>query len=114
MKISEIVKILDASVICGEEHLNKEIDKAFASDLMSDILTIGDNIPMIITGLCNMQTIRTCEMGSIDTILFIRKKKPTEEMIGLARDNDMIIIESDYSMFKACGLLWEAGIKPVY
>ena len=114
MKISEIIKTLDARVICGEERLDEDIDKAFASDLMSDILTIGENIPMIITGLCNLQTIRTCEMGCIDTIVFIRKKKPKEEMISLARDNDMIILESDYSMFKACGLLWEAGIKPVY
>lgn len=39
MKISEIIKTLDARVICGEERLDEDIDKAFASDLMSDIIT---------------------------------------------------------------------------
>ena len=61
-----------------------------------------------------MQTIRTAEMGSLDIIVFVRKKKTTEEMIELAEDEGMVLMECDYSMFKACGLLYEAGIKPLY
>jgi len=114
MKLSEIAKALNANVICGQDRLEEDQDKAFASDLMSDILTLGDNFPMIVTGLCTMQTIRTCEMGNLDIIVFVRKKKPTQEMIELAEDNDMVLMECDYSMFKTCGLLWEAGLKPIY
>ena len=107
-------KILNAKVVCGQDRLDEEQDKAFASDLMSDILTLGDNFPMIVTGLCTMQTIRTCEMGNLDIVVFVRKKKATEEMIELAEDEGMVLMECDYSMFKACGLLWEAGLKPIY
>ena len=114
MKLLEIAKVLNAKVICGEDRLDEEQDKVFASDLMSDILTLGDNFPMIVTGLCTMQTIRTCEMGNLDIIVFVRKKKPTEEMIELAEDEGMVLMECEYSMFKACGLLWEAGLKPIY
>jgi len=114
MKLSEIAKILNANVICGQDRLGENQDKAFASDLMSDILTLGDNFPMIVTGLCTMQTIRTCEMGNLDVVVFVRKKKPTPEMIELAEDNDMVLMECEYSMFKTCGLLWEAGLKPIY
>ena len=114
MKLSEIAKVLNAKVVCGQDRLDEEQDKAFASDLMSDILTLGDNFPMIVTGLCTMQTIRTCEMGNLDIVVFVRKKKPTEEMIELAEDEGMVLMECDYSMFKACGLLWEAGLKPIY
>ena len=81
---------------------------------MSDILTLGDNFPMIVTGLCTMQTIRTCEMGNLDIVVFVRKKKPTQEMIELAEDEGMVLMECEYSMFKTCGLLWEAGLKPIY
>ena len=114
MKLSEIAKVLNAKVICGQDRLDEEQDKAFASDLMSDILTLGDNFPMIVTGLCTMQTIRTAEMGNLDIIVFVRKKKPTEEMIELAEDEGMVLMACDYSMFKACGLLWAAGLKPIY
>jgi len=114
MRLTEIAKVLNAKVVCGQERLEENQDVAFASDLMSDILTLGDNFPMIVTGLCTMQTIRTCEMGNLDIIVFVRKKKATPEMIELAADNDMVLMECDFSMFKACGLLWEAGLKPIY
>ena len=114
MKLSEIAKVLNAKVVCGQDRLDEEQSQVFASDLMSDILTLGDNLPMIVTGLCTMQTIRTCEMGCLDVVVFVRKKKPTEEMIELAEDEGMVLMECDYSMFKACGLLWEAGLKPIY
>ncbi len=114
MKLSDIAKILNAKVVCGQDRLNEEQDIVFASDLMSEVLTLGDSFPIIITGLCTMQTIRTCEMGNLDIVVFVRKKKPTPEMIELAQDNDMVLLECDYSMFKACGLLWEAGLKAIY
>lgn len=114
MKLTEIAELLNARVVCGQDRLNEEQDIAFASDLMSDILTLGDNFPMIVTGLCTMQTIRTCEMGNLDIIVFVRKKKATPEMVELAEENDMVLMECDFSMFKACGLLWEAGLKPIY
>ena len=75
MKLTEIAELLNARVVCGQERLEEEQDIAFASDLMSDILTLGDNFPMIVTGLCTMQTIRTCEMGNLDIIVFVRKKR---------------------------------------
>ena len=46
--------------------------------------------------------------------MFVRKKKPTQEMIELAEDEGMVLMECEYSMFKTCGLLWEAGLKPIY
>ena len=69
---------------------------------------------LLITGLCNVQTIRTCDMANLETIIFVRGKKPTEDMIELAEDDDMVIMSCAYSMFKACGLLYENGIKPLY
>ncbi|HJH60531.1 MAG TPA: hypothetical protein IAD13_04395 [Bacteroidetes bacterium] len=114
MKIRTIVELLNGKVACGEERLDEEYDYAFASDLMSDILTLGDNNPVIMTGLCTVQTIRTCEMGNLDVIIFVRKKKPTPEMIELAKDNDMVLIECDYSMFKTSGILYSNGMLPVY
>lgn len=114
MTINDIKEALNARVLCGEHRLGETQEYVFASDLMSEILTLGDIAPMIITGLCTMQTIRTCEMGNLSVILFVRKKHPSQEMIELAEDNDMILLECDYSMFKTCGLLYEKGLKPVF
>lgn len=114
MTIKEIAEALNAKILCGEGRLDENQDFAFASDLMSDVLTLGDTLPIIITGLCTMQTIRTCEMGNLNVIIFVRRKKASAEMISLAEDNDMVLMECEYSMFKTCGLLYELGLKPIF
>ena len=114
MTLKEISELLEAKVLCGHDRLNEEHETAFASDLMSDVLTLGDYNPVILTGLCNMQTIRTCEMGNLDIIVLVRRKKATEEMIEEAEDEGMVVMECDFSMFKACGLLFKAGMQPIF
>ena len=61
-----------------------------------------------------IQTIRTCEMAEIRIILFVRGKKVTDEMKKLASENKMVLMETEYSLYKTSGLLFQAGIKPVY
>ncbi len=114
MKLRQITELLEAKVLCGEERLDDDNDYCFSSDLMSEVLTLGDQNPIIITGLCTMQTIRTCEMGNLEVVVFVRKKKPTPEMIELAEENGMILLSSDFSMFKACGILYQNGLKPLF
>jgi len=113
MTLREVVKLLNGTVYLGENRLDEEVETGFASDLMSDVLTLKET-PMLITGLCNVQTIRTCDMATLDIVVFVRNKKPTPDMVELAEDNDMVLISSSYSMFRAVGMLYEAGIKPLY
>jgi hypothetical protein len=114
MKLSEVAILLGAKVVGGVEDLDREIEFAFSSDLMSDVLTLKSDNLLLVTGLANLQTIRTAEMSDINNIIFVRNKKATDEMISLALENDMVLIESKYSMFKTSGLLYEAGIRPLY
>ncbi len=94
--------------------MSKQIAKGFASDLMSDVLTLDTDDLLLITGLTNMQTLRTAEMADISCVLFVRDKRVTDEMKKLAIENEMVLLECKYSMFKTIGMLFEAGLKPVY
>lgn len=114
MTLKEVVELLNAKVVSGADLLSSEVEYAFASDLMSDVLTLDKDNLLLITGLANLQTIRTSEMSDINKIIFVRKKKATNEMIQLAVENDMILIECEYSMFKASGILYHSGLKPVF
>jgi len=114
MKLSEVAILLGAKIVRGEEYLDREIEFAFSSDLMSDVLTLKSDNLLLVTGLANLQTIRTAEMSDINNIIFVRNKKATDEMMSLALENNMVLIECEYSMFKTSGLLFQAGIKPLY
>jgi len=114
MTVKEITGIIDGSVICRSDNPATLLEYAFASDLMSDVLTIEKENLILITGLANLQTIRTAEMSDISCIIFARNKKIGDEIIALARENNMILIESPHSVFRISGELYKAGIKPIY
>ena len=114
MTIKEIAEIIDGKVICCEDKISTTVEYAFSSDLMSDVLTIEKENLLLITGLANLQTIRTSEMSDISCIIFARDKKIGEEMVALARENNMILVESPHSMFHISGELYKAGIKSIY
>ncbi len=116
MKLSDIIQAVDGEVMCGHNRIDAgtEIRHAFASDLMSDVLTLKHCDFMLITGLTNLQSIRTAEMSDVQVILFVRNKSIEPEMIALAEENDMIILRTPYSMFKTVGILYNEGLQPVY
>lgn len=114
MKIKELVNFIEGEIVCGEQLLEKEVKYGFASDLMSDVLTLDSNDLVLITGLTNLQTIRTAEMADIECIVFVRNKKVLPLMIEIALENEMVLVQCRFSMFNTIARLHEAGLKPVY
>jgi len=114
MTIREIVDKIEGRVLSCEDKLSTEIEYAFSSDLMSDVLTVRKENILLITGLANIQAIRTSEMSDINCIVFGRDKKLSEDIISLARENEMVVIESPFSVFRISGELFKAGIKPIF
>ena len=114
MKIKDLCKLVEGTVLCGEGHLDGNVEQAYASDLMSDVLTVKTNEFILITGLANLQAIRTAEMSDTPYLLICRGKEISNEMLDLAVENDMLIISSAFSMFNCAGILYSAGLKPIY
>ena len=114
MKIKDLGNVLSANLVTGEKHIDREIEYAFASDLMSDVLTVEMRNILLITGMASIQAMRTAEMADVQMVLLVRNKKATPEMKELATQNDIVLMEFSGSMFRASGILYKAGIKPVY
>ncbi|MFA6335095.1 MAG: hypothetical protein WCX48_05990 [Bacteroidales bacterium] len=114
MKIGDLCTLVDGMVICGESRIKESVEFAFASDLMSDVLTLKVNNFILITGLANVQSIRTAEMSDAPYILICRNKEVTQEMKELAEESRILIIRSPFTLFKCSGILYSAGLKPVY
>lgn len=79
MLMKDIIDMLDARVIyiADENIYEKNYDKGFATDLMSDALALLKNETedvLFLTGLSNVQSLRTAEVLDLDTVLFVRGK----------------------------------------
>ena len=113
MKLSQLNEILNGTVVM-ENNPDQEIFHVFSTDLMSDALALveGGEDTIILTGLCNMQTLRTAEMLDINSIFIVRNKYPDDEMIEYAKKMHFNLYTTAHTMYEACGLLFKAGLKP--
>lgn len=114
MKLQEIARLLNARVVARSDKLYRDVTHAFASDLMSDVLTLEQRKIILLTGLANIQAIRTAEMSDVSCVILVRNKKATPDMIQLAEEAAIVIMEYEGSMFKAAGILYSAGIQPIF
>lgn len=110
MKLSKIKEILEADVLAGEDLLETEVDSAFGSDLMSDVLAFVNDKVLLLTGLVNPQVVRTAEMLDISAIVFVRGKKPDENVIALAEAKNVVLLSTAHTMYVACGRLYSVGL----
>jgi len=90
--------------------LNSEVKFGGASDLMSDVLAFSRADTLLLTGLVNIQTIHTAFIAEIKAIVFVRGKKPDKDVISAANEKNIPLLATGYSMYDACGLLYNNGL----
>lgn len=124
MKLSRLINIVNAEIICKSETfiLDRHVEFGMSCDLMSDVLMVlrkqkedieYEESSVLITGLATMQAIRTAEMLDIDIVLFVRGKKPSEKVVELAKDSGITLLTTNHMMYRACGELFCAGLKGI-
>ncbi len=111
MKLKDIINVIDAKVLCGEDLLETEVLSAYACDLMSDVLAFVEDQCMLLTGLINPQVVRTAEMMDMKAIVFVRGKEPEEEVLQLAKEAGIAVLATDLPMYISCGKLYDSGLK---
>lgn len=84
---------------------------AFGADLNERRAGLYQPGHSALTGLCNLQVIRTAEMLDISHIIFVRGKRPADEMLQIAKDSGICVLATRLTMFDSCGLLYAAGMR---
>jgi len=115
MNLQQIADILKADVVSGGDKLESTcIPNAYACDLMSDVLAFCPPGSLLLTGLTNIQIIRTAQMLDLQAVVFVRGKKPLEETVALAEENNIPILLVQLSLYETCGKLFAEGLAPGY
>jgi predicted transcriptional regulator len=110
MTLEEIRKILEAEVLVGDDLLDLQIKMACGSDLMSDVLSFVKSEALLLTGLTNLQVVRTAEMADLAAICFVRGKRPDLPTIEIAKAKNIPLFMTPLPMFESCGRLWMHGL----
>jgi predicted transcriptional regulator len=110
MTVNDVVDILNADIVYAGE-MNTEIKSACGCDMMSDVLAFVKEQSVLLTGLVNVQVVRTADMMDMHCIVFIRGKSPDNAIIDLAKERNISLLKTSDTMFTACGKLYEAGLR---
>lgn len=113
MTIADMVQILHARVLIGEEKLDQPVYTACCSDLMSDVLAFVNEKTVLITGLTNPHVVRTADMLDLKCLVFARGKIPSDDILEQAEDQGLVVITTRETAFTACGLLYANGLRGV-
>lgn len=112
MKLGEITRLIDARFVTGEEHASREVTRAFAADLLSDVLAmVQEEGVLLITGMTTPQVVRVAEVMSMGAVLFVRGKLPTAATVEYAMGTGIPLLATRRIMFETCGILYKAGLQ---
>lgn len=113
MKLKEIIEILGATLVTGNDKLDLEITGGAASDLMSDLLRNPKEGAVLLTGLNTIQTIRTAVISGLSAVVLVRGKTPNPEMIEYSRTHGLPLLSSPLNMYTSCGKLYDQGLGSI-
>jgi predicted transcriptional regulator len=105
--IAEVRDLLNAEVLNGDD-LSIRVDRVGAADLLSDVLATSKSGTLLLTGLINTQVIRTAIIADLCGVVFVRGKKPGQEILSLARESEIPVLGTSLKMFEAAGRLYMA------
>lgn len=111
MKLETVRQILGCQVLVGGEHLEREVGVGCGADLMSDVLAFIKPNALLLTGLTNVQSVRTAHVAEVRAIVYVRGKLPDKETIDLAKETGIVLLSTNLLMYEACGKLYAHGLR---
>jgi len=89
---------------CPDE--SPAVSGVVAADLMSDVLVDARPGYVLVTGLVNVQVIRTAAIADLAAVVFARGKTVPPDVIDLARQMNVPAFASHDTLFEAAGRLY--------
>ncbi|BDU49994.1 DRTGG domain-containing protein [Haliovirga abyssi] len=112
MKLKEIMELIDAEIIVGEEYIKEmDIKHVGAADLMSEVLAFAKEDSLLLTGLTTPQIIRTAQMMDLAVIVLVRGKIPQQDTINLAKEVGIPVLTTKELLYTACGKLYNEKLE---
>ena len=111
MKLETVREALGCRVVTGESRLDQEVEVGCGADLMSDVLAFIKPQALLLTGLTNVQSVRTADVAEVTAIVYVRGKQPEQEAVALAKGKGIVLLATGLPMYEACGRLYARGLR---
>jgi hypothetical protein len=110
MKLEAVREILDCHIIVGGDKLDVAVEVGCGADLMSDVLAFIKPNALLLTGLTNVQSVRTATVAEVKAVVYVRGKLPDKEAAELAQEQGIVLLATNLPMYESCGRLYACGL----
>jgi predicted transcriptional regulator len=110
MKLADIAAVLGCEILTSCDD-SKDVTTVVASDGMSEILAYHRPDALMLTGLTNIQSVRTAVVADVYAIVYVRGKRPPAKVVELAREKGIPVLSTRLGMFESCGILYREGLQ---
>lgn len=94
MKVTELIQITDGKLLTNDETKDNTFDGVYVGDLLSNVMANIKEDNLLVTIMCNMNTIAVASLRDVPVIVFCENKHATEEMIIKANELEIALIET--------------------
>ena len=109
MKVSELAEKTGLSSL--NEYKDREIEGVYISDMVSDIITGAKANGILVTLQTHKSLIAAANLVDVAAVVFVRGKKPAEDVIELAQKADIALFAAEVDTWSFAVKLIEIGIK---
>ena len=110
LTLADVRAALDADVLAGAAG-DAAVRSIGAADLLSDVLALSTPGMLLLTGLVNVQTIRTAEIADLVGVVFVRGKSIDAEVLAQAQHLGLTVMRTELTLFEASGRLFAEVLR---
>jgi len=109
MKVSELVEKTGLTPL--NEFKDREVEGIYISDMVSDIITGAKANGILVTLQTHKSLIAAANLVDVAAIVFVRGKKPPEDVVELANKTGIGLFGADIDTWSFASKLNELGLK---
>ena len=109
MKLKNLFAAVQAHVLWSDPaREDADVLHVISSDLMSDVLMVDLEHPLLLTSLVSDQSLRTANVVGAAAVLVANGKTPPPDMVALARQLGIPLVRTPLAKFDAAVALGKA------
>lgn len=106
VKISQLAEALGFECLTGRQHLDKIINSAYASDLLSDVIGKAQPDSLWITSQVHKNIIAVASLKDIGAIVVVNERDIATEVLQVAEEEGVVILSSGKPAFETSGAIY--------
>ena len=111
MTLKDIVDKLEMKVETAEGGLQQEVTGGYVSDLLSDVMAQSKPGDIWVTLQAHPNIIAVASLKELAGVVIVQGRKPEEETLKKAQNEEIPILVSDLQAFEIVGRLYQMGIS---